>query len=314
MLRNRSLTAIAVLCLGVLVFSLQDVVVKLVSDRYPVHEAIAIRCAVALPILTFMVHMQGGLRALLSRRSGWLALRGAILMVSYTTYYLAFPIMPLAEVVALFFTAPLFVTALAGALLGEKIGLRRWIVSLVGFAGVIVMVQPGNGLFDIAVLLPILSAAAYAGAQIMARHFGSTESAPVMSFYQNLIYFIGAMSLAAAIGQGPGVDEAHRSLAFLLRPWAMPSNVDLLLLAACGPIAAVGMTLLTQAYRMAEANLVTSFEYTGLIWGTFWGFTIWHEEPSWSMAAGAALIVGAGLYLLFGMRIENPPTKIDTLP
>lgn len=312
MLPARSLTAVAVLCLGVLVFSLQDVVVKLVSGRYPVHEAIAIRCAVALPILTFMVHMQGGLRALLSRRSGWLALRGAILMVSYTTYYLAFPIMPLAEVVALFFTAPLFVTALAGLLLGEKIGLKRWLASIAGFAGVVVMVQPQNGLFDIAVLLPIVSAATYAGAQIMARHFGTTESAPVMSFYQNMIYFIGAMTLAGLFGQGGGVDETHKSLAFLLRPWAMPSNFDLLMLAACGPIAAVGMTLLTQAYRMAEANLVTSFEYTGLIWGTIWGYAVWGEELSLPMALGAVLIVGAGLYLLFGAR--SPAVPLDNLP
>jgi drug/metabolite transporter (DMT)-like permease len=312
MLPARSLTAVAVLCLGVLVFSLQDVVVKLVSGRYPVHEAIAIRCAVALPILTFMVHMQGGLRAILSRRSGWLALRGAILMVSYTTYYLAFPIMPLAEVVALFFAAPLFVTAMAGLLLGEQIGLKRWLASLAGFAGVVVMVQPQNGMFDIALLLPIVSAATYAGAQIMARHFGKTESAPVMSFYQNMIYFIGAMTLAALFGQGGGVDETHKSLAFLLRPWAMPSSYDLLMLAACGPIAAVGMTLLTQAYRMAEANLVASFEYTGLIWGTIWGYAVWGEEPSLPMALGAVLIVGAGLYLLFGAR--GQPVPLDNLP
>jgi drug/metabolite transporter (DMT)-like permease len=72
------------------------------------------------------------------------------------------------------------------------------------------------------------------------------------------------------------------------------------------------MTLLTQAYRMAEANLVTSFEYTGLIWGTIWGYAVWGEQPSLPMALGAALIVGAGLYLLFGAR--SPAVPIDNLP
>ncbi len=301
--RSPSLTAVAVLCAGVFVFALQDVIIKGVSGVYPVHEAIAIRCLTALPILLAMVHFRGGLARLISAQSGWLALRGGVMMVSYTCYYLSFPIMPLAKVVALFFTAPLFVTALAGPLLGERIGLRRWAATVIGFAGVVVIQRPGLDVFDIASLLPIVAALAYAAAQLMARRFGATESAPVMSFFQNVVYFLGAMAMAVAFrGFDP---HGAGSLAFLLRDWSMPTTTDLLLLGLCGPIAAVGMMLLTEAYRMSEVNFVTPFEYTGLIWATLWGFTVFGEVPAWTTLIGAVLIVGAGLYVLFGAKAPD---------
>jgi drug/metabolite transporter (DMT)-like permease len=94
----------------------------------------------------------------------------------------------------------------------------------------------------------------------------------------------------------------HPSLAFLLRSWSFENWRDIALLAACGPISAVGTVLLAQAYRMTEANFVATFEYTGLIWATSWGFFLWGEVPDIYMIAGAALIVGAGLYMLFWGR------------
>jgi drug/metabolite transporter (DMT)-like permease len=299
---RRSLKAIASLSAGVLVFSLQDVIIKTVAGSYPVHEVVAIRCIVALPLLLAMLHWQGGIRAVLSPRKGWLALRGAILIVAYTTYYLALPVLPLASVVALYFTAPLFVTAMAGPFLGERIGLHRWAAALIGFGGVIVMMRPTGGLFDLAALLPVVAAMTYGAAQLMARRLGATDSAPVMAFYQNLMFLIGALAMAALFSDAAPAADGRGSLAFLTRPWSWPGARDLLLMAACGPIAAAGMVLLTQAYRLAEANLVASFEYTGLIWASLWGFSLWGEIPNASTLAGAALIVGAGLYVLYGGR------------
>ncbi|MFZ5790199.1 MAG: DMT family transporter [Pseudomonadota bacterium] len=302
---RRSLKAIASLSAGVLVFSLQDVIIKTVSGSYPVHEVVAIRCIVALPLLLAILHRQGGMRGVLSPRMGWLALRGAILIVAYTTYYLALPVLPLASVVALYFTVPLFVTAMAGPFLGEKIGLHRWAATLAGFGGVIVMMRPTGGLFDLAALLPVVAAMTYGAAQLMARRLGATDSAPVMAFYQNLMFLIGALAMAALFSDSAPAEDGSGSLAFLTRSWSWPGTRDLLLMAACGPIAAAGMVLLTQAYRLAEANLVASFEYTGLIWASLWGFSLWGEIPGASTLAGAALIVGAGLYVLYGGRARR---------
>jgi drug/metabolite transporter (DMT)-like permease len=205
---------------------------------------------------------------------------------------------------------PLFVTALAGPVLGERIGFDRWMAVLIGFAGALVMVQPGSGVFDAASLLPIFSAFAYGSAQIVARRIGLEDSAAVMSFYQNLLYLGAASVLAIGVTAWGGDYEGHKSLVFLLRQWQTPSLFDLVLIATCGPIAAIGMTMLGEAYRLEEANVVTSFEYTNLIWGTIWGYLIWAESPGIHSVIGAALIVGAGLFLaLFARR--NGQTDAD---
>ncbi|HEV8392085.1 MAG TPA: DMT family transporter [Dongiaceae bacterium] len=294
--------AALVLCSGVMIFAGQDWIIKFLSGDYPVHEAIVIRCVVAVPILLVMIHVHGDLRDIFSPRMMWLALRGLILMASYTTYYLAFPAMPLANVVALWFTAPLFVTALAGPILGEHVGAKRWAAAIVGFVGVLIMTRPLTDQFNMASLLPIASALTYGVSALMARRMGATESAPVMSLYQNLVFMISALLMAAVLGSGAFAGSSDPSLDFLLRAWIVPSVRDLLLLGACGLIASAATVLLTQAYRMAEANFVTSFEYSAIIWATLGGYLIWHEIPDRFTLLGAALIVGAGLYMLFGAR------------
>src|SRR6476469_8086845 len=100
-------------------------------------------------------------------------LRGAILLASYTTYYLAFPALPLAEAIALFFTSPIFVTLLASLVLHEKVTLRSWLAVLAGFVGVLIILKPGSGLFEPAALLSLFSAASYALAMVLARKFGT---------------------------------------------------------------------------------------------------------------------------------------------
>jgi drug/metabolite transporter (DMT)-like permease len=304
--------AAMILCLGVLVFAWQDWIIKEISDLYPVHQAIIIRCVVALPIMLVLVRWQGDLRDLISPRLRWLALRGLILVVSYTTHYLAFPAMPLAQVIALWFTTPLFVVALAGPLLGESVGPKRWIAAIAGFIGVLIMVRPFTAAFDLAALLPVASALTYGTAQLMARRMGVTESAAVMSFYQNLMFFLAAGIVALLVGDGRFATSSDASLDFLFRAWTMPTTEHLWMLAACGPIASAGMVLLTQAYRMAEANFVTSFEYTAIIWATLGGWYFWGEIPDRLTFVGAAFIIGAGLYVLYGAR-KSPPVEIEPI-
>lgn len=300
------------LCLGVLVFALQDWIIKAVSSDYPIHEAIVIRCIVGLPLILALVWLQGSPRDILSPQWPWLALRGLILCVSYTTYYLAFPAMPLAQVIALWFTTPIFVVALAGPVLGEKVGYKRWVATLIGFVGVLIMVRPFDEDFSATALLPVVSALTYGGAQLMARRMGVTQSAGVMSFYQNLMFFIVAGIAALILGDGRFNNSADPSLAFLLRAWSMPQGWDLVFLAACGGIAAAGMVLLTQAYRLAEANFVTSFEYTAIIWAVLGGWFWFGEVPSGETFLGATLIVLAGLYVLYGAR-KPPQIEIEPI-
>src|SRR5690606_38268333 len=124
----------------------------------------------------------------------------------------------------------------------------------------------------------------------LARKLGNSESAAVITFYQNLAFIIGAPMLAAIVSLGGLEDSGHPSLSFLLRPW--------LLMAACGVIATAGMTLLTQAYRIAPAGDVAVFEYSAIIWVPLWGLVFFDEIPKLSTVIGAALICGAGLFAL----------------
>ena len=133
---------------------------------------------------------------------------------------------------------------------------------------------------------------------LMARRLGTETTASVMAFYQNGVYFLGALLIAAVFG-ATGIHEArHPSLNFLVRPWIWPTLADFLLIASCGVIAAIGMTLLTHAYRIAKASVVTSFEYTGMLWAPLWGFLFFGEIPHLTTLAGAGLIVAAGLFAL----------------
>ncbi len=297
-MQNRPVRGIVFLCLGVFVFSLQDAVIKQVSGAYPLTEVVVIRSMVAIPILLLLVQFEVGWRAVFSPDFWLLAARAALMFVAYTAYYMAFPALPLADAVALYFTVPLFVTALAGPFLGERSGWQVWTAVAVGFVGVLVMLQPGSGLFEPAALLSLVAAAMYATSMLMARRLGVAQTASVMAFYQNWVFFAGAAATALVLDQLGIVHADHPSLSFLVRPWVWPSLWDGLLIASCGVIAAAGTLLLTSAYQVARASLVTSFEYTGILWAPLWGFLFFAEVPRPTTIAGAALIVVAGLVAL----------------
>ena len=298
MVQDRPVRGVICLCLGVFVFSLQDAVIKQVSGAYPLTQVVVIRSIVALPILLALVQREAGWRAIFSPGFWPLTARAAIMFVSYTAYYMAFPALPLADAVALYFTVPLFVTALAGPFLGEHSGWRVWLAVGVGFLGVMVMLQPGSGLFEPAALLSLLAAAMYATSMLMARKLGVSQAASVMAFYQNWVFLAGAAATAIVLNLLGVQSAVHPSLSFLVRSWVWPSLPDGLLIASCGVIAAIGITFLTTAYRIARANLVTSFEYSGILWAPLWGFLFFGEIPRPATLAGAALIVGAGLVAL----------------
>ena len=282
--------------LGTLVITLQDPIIKSLMGGYPVMEAVAIRSVVALPIFLALLRRMGGWRTAFDGGTRQAVIRALLFMIAYTTYFLAFPAMPLADVVALYFTAPLFVVLLSRPYLGERQSLSRWLAVLVGFVGALVVARPGSGGIGWAAFLPIAAAALYAFGQLMARRYGENTSATVLSFHQNWVYLVGALVfsfIAYPFAAAPG---ATGSLAFLTRAWVMPDTKDLILLALCGPIAVGGTILLTKAYREAPPGAVTPIEYMALIWDTLWGFLLFSEIPDAATIVGAALIIASGIF------------------
>ena len=297
-MNHKPARGILYLCLGVLVFSLQDAIVKQVSGAYPLTQVVFIRSCLSVPILLWLVQRDQGWRAIFANRLGALTARALIMLGAYTAYYMAFPALPLADAVALYFTVPLFVTALAGPVLGERSGWRVWAAVLLGFVGVMVMVQPGSGLFEPAALLSLLSAGLYGSAMLMARRFATSVSAAVMAFFQNAFFLVGSAAAALLFDQLALGQSSHPSVSFLLRPWAHVMPADGLLMLVAGVVSAIGTVLLTNAYRVARASTVTAFEYTGILWAPLWGFLFFSEVPRATTVAGAAVIVVAGLLAL----------------
>lgn len=296
-MQNSTLKGVVSLCAGALVFSMQDVLLKYVSGSYPLSEVIVFRTIIAVPILLAVVWWFGELGAL-TRNMGFLAIRAFMLFISYSVYFLAFPALPLADATALYFTVPLFVVVMAGPYLGEHSNWRVWSAVLIGLVGVIVTLRPGYGVFEPAALLSLLSGFTYAFSQLMARKVGTQASGPVLSFYQNAVFLLAAVALALLFQFANLPVPEHPSLKFLMRPWVSPTLFDGLIMCACGFIAAAGTVLLANGYRYAAANIAASFEYTGLIWLTLWGWLIFNETPKLTTIAGAALIVTAGLTAL----------------
>lgn len=298
-LRRDSAKGVAFLVAGVAVFSVQDLILKLLSGDYPLHQAMVLRSLTAIPFLLALVHFESGLKSLFTTGTGAMIRRGVIMFVAYTAYYIALPALPMATTVALYFSAPLFITLLSVLVLKEHVGPRRWMALIAGFVGVLIMVRPTGAVFEWAALLPVLSGFAYALSMISARRLGVTESAAALAFWGNAVFLAAALIMSAILGSGTYGTEAHPSLAFLLRGWVMPTAFDAMLMMSCGVIAAAGLTLLTQAYRIAEASVVTPFEYTGLLWSVIYGWMFWRQWPDATAWAGIAVIIGAGLYVLW---------------
>jgi drug/metabolite transporter (DMT)-like permease len=295
---NERLKGVLYLLSGGGVFLFQDLVIKTISGRFPLPEALAIRCLVAYLALAVLIHYDGGFRGIRTKQLRLQLLRAVLLFASYTFYYLSLAALPLAEAVAINFSAPLIIVALSGPILKERAGWRRWMAVAIGFAGVLVMLRPGLGLFEIAAILPVGAAATYAVAQILARHLAASERASIMSFYQNSANLAGALLLGLAFGSGAFAESGHPSLQFLLRGWSMPHGIELLMIASTGLVAAIGSWCLTNAYRLAEVNVVAPFEYCSIVWAVLAGYLVWGEVPDHYTILGILFVVGAGIYVL----------------
>ena len=284
---------ILALVVGIAVFSLQDVILKLLSGDYPLYQAMIIRSLTAVPLLLIIVRwLDGRLTTITTPNWGLMLARGFLNFVAYTAYYLGLAAMPMADTVALFFTAPLFITIAAALVFKERIGPTNLFALMAGFIGMLMIFNPSGNLFDPAALLPVLGALGYALTQLATRVLGRTETTAAMTFWGS------ALVLAAIFGSGAHDGATHPSLAFLTRGWQEMPTRDLLLFMACGGIASIGLSLLTYAYRVAPSSSVAPFEYSFIIWGVLWGWLFWDQLPTALAWAGIALLIGAGLLVV----------------
>lgn len=296
--KSRPFLGITFLLLATTIFPIQDVIVKSLSSEFAVHQIVVWRGLFALPIVILIAWYEGARWPLKIGSFRLQLLRSATAFASYLMYYMALATIGLAETAAITFSTPIFVTVLATIFLGEKIGAFRWLAIGIGLAGILVAVQPGAGVFEPAAVLALLAAISYAVSIIATRKLGSRTNGGTMTLITVVFFIIAGAILALIFSQVDG-SPSHPSLAFLYRGWATPTMQDWLMLMALGLISGVGFFALSQAYLLAEASVVTPFEYSYLPWSVFWGIMIFGSYPAWNTWVGIILIVGAGLLIVF---------------
>ena len=267
----------AIVC-GVVCFSIVDATAKWLGQDFAPIQILFFRHLFGIVPIVFLVWRGGGLQALRTRRPLAHALRAGLLFTALLSFFTALRGLPLAEAIAVGFTAPLFVTALAGPLLGESVGPRRWAAVVVGFVGALVMVRPGTEAFRPEALLVVLSALSFALAMLLTRRLSRTETDVSMVAYTSLIAGLA-------------------SLPFVVFVWRTPGGSDLGLFAVVGIVGGTAAYLLVVAYRHAPASVIAPFDYSGLIWASLLGWMVWRETPEPAVWIGAAIIASSGIYI-----------------
>ncbi|MCG8360710.1 MAG: DMT family transporter [Kiloniellales bacterium] len=272
---------IALMVLSVGFFSVMDALVKELSDSVPTMQIVFFRSLFAFIPLGFIIWRQGLINALRIHDRWGHVLRGVFGVLAMAIFFFAFGRMPLADAIAITFAAPIFVTALSVPLLGEKVGIRRWSAVIVGFLGVLVMVQPGgSGLLDPIAGVMLLGTLFYALAMIMVRRLSRTETNASIVFS-----FTFAATLVSA--------------AFLPFQWVTPGPETLALLITVGLIGGLAQILMTMAFRAGDVSLIAPFDYTTMLWATLLGFIFWGEIPGNNIWIGVTIVTASGLYILY---------------
>ena len=210
-------------------------------------------------------------------------LRAGLLMITISTLFAGLKYMPLADVTAITFASPFFVAALSGIVLGERVGLHRWAAVVVGMTGVLIVIRPGSGVMQLAVLLPLISAFGFGTFQMATRRLASTEPTFVTLFYTS-----GGCALMSSI-----------LVVFFWTPLDWSQAAGLLGLGAMG---AGAHFFFIRSFEEAEASLLAPFNYAKLIWVVALGYVLFGEVPTPHVLLGSAVIIASGLYVLMRER------------
>jgi drug/metabolite transporter (DMT)-like permease len=263
--------------LGTLLFSLNDAAVKSLGHSISAYEITLIRFILGLVLLAPAFHRFGWRNLKTERLHAHIARAAVAGIGQYGSYYAVIHLL-LASATAISFSRPLFQTLLAVWILHEAVGRRRWIATAIGFVGVLVMVRPGHDTFHLASLVAVGSAFLFGLSLIQIRLMARTEPPPRILFYYHLI--------AAILFAGPAI--AH---------WQNPTAHQIVFLFLVGLFTTAAMWCFVTAYSIAETSFVGPIEYVRLVYAALIGYFIFREVPDTWTLVGAAVIVGATLYL-----------------
>ena len=273
---------IAWMLLGMLMFSLNDTMGKWLVETYPVLQLMAIRSLAALLVLLPLVLRRGVMSVVRVERPGLQAIRALLFAIDATSFYFAVGYMPLADAMIYWLAAPIYVAALSPFLLGQKVGWRRWTAILIGFAGVLIALNPSRETLSLPALVALFGSACFAFAIMLGRTLRSTPDTSLVVWQ-----FVGSL-LFSTVG-----------IAIVPGAWKPLDPQTLLLPALLGVVAMLAHVLVSRSLKLADAATVVPLQYTLLFWAVVFGWIFFGDTPRPTVIIGAALIVASGLFIFF---------------
>ena len=264
---------------GMALITLNNAVTKSLTYDYPPGQVIALRAAFVFLPIAFLVWREGGPSVLRIHNLAGQSVRAGFLILSTFLMIAALRHLPLADVMAITFAGPLIITALAGPMLGEHVGWRRWVAVVVGFAGILVMLKPDPDVFRLAALLPLGVAFSSSMRDLVTRRISVGESSTAILCFSTSAVLLSGLSI----------------LPFQAAPVALG---DIPLFAVAGCLQGAAHYVLIEAFRYGEAAVVAPFKYTALLWATLFGALVFGDFPDAWIWAGAVPVVASGLYIL----------------
>ena len=285
MIKQNERLGIFLMVITTIVFASQDGLSKYLAAEYNVYMVVMIRYwFFAAFVMTISSRKPGGVKQVAKTKTPLLQIfRSLILVAEMCVTILAFTLLGLAETHAIFASYPLIIAMLSGPILGEHVGWRRWLAICVGFFGILIILNPGNGIFSPYALVPLAGAILFALYGLLTRYAGQYDNSSTSFFWTGIV---GCIAMTA-IG---------------LNFWDPVSQADwsiMLILSASGML---GHFLLIKCYEVAEASAVQPFAYLQLIWASLIGIIIFGEQITTNVLIGACIIVGAGLFTLWRER------------
>ncbi|GAU83610.1 DMT family transporter [Bosea sp. BIWAKO-01] len=288
--KSATLTGITMMLLGILLFSVNDVLGKWLVATYTVGQVVLLRSVAALIVIAPFVVKQGIGRTLRPERPWLQVLRVTLGSCEVALFYWAVSYLPLADTMTLWLAAPVWAVILAALLLGERVDAGRWLAVVVGFIGVAVALNPSGQSLTLPAIIALVGSVSFAAMMIMARQLRGTPDVTLVA-WQTLGAFV---------------------MGLILLPfgWTTPSLAHIGLLGLLGIVAMAAHLCVTRSLKLAEASVVVPYQYTLIVWALIFGWFIFGDWPSLSMLIGSGLIVVAGLALLVLERRAGKTTEM----
>jgi drug/metabolite transporter (DMT)-like permease len=294
---DRTRLAVALIVGSMLLLSAMDAAVKGMTDEFSLWQVCATRAVFSVPILIVIV-AAGGVARLRQVARPWIVVRTLLFVGMWIAYYAALPSMDLSVAATALYTIPLFIAGFASVFAREPVGWRRWIGIAIGFVGVIVILRPGGDDFSFWALLPVLAALCYALAAIVTRTRCPAESPFVLA----LALHAGLLVAGIAGSIGVALLAPPVSTGFLLSRWLPMDLADWAIMGAFGTVMVAVAAGIAKAYQSGPSAIVGTFDYSYLVFAALWGVIFFDEAMDAPTLIGIALIVFAGLLVLWQPR------------